>query len=621
MNIPSSTVLDDALPVRSDEELVDAARAGDDAAYAELWERHAASGRRAARAVSPSVDPDDLVSEAFTSILSAIRKGGGPHEGFRPYLFTTIRNIAASWGRRSKEVALDDLDERAAESSAEFAELVADRSVLAQAFRQLPDRWRTLLWYIEVEGMKPREVAPLLGMTPNAVSALVYRAREGFKAAWLQAHISDPARPAECRWVCELLVASEKKPVRGGDRRRLDAHLEECRACRIVAADLEHVSQKLRMVLLPLVLGGAGALAYSADATPAVAAAAPATSSWGGGTSGSGETGAPGRASDSGTGAGGAGTTVLTAVGIAAGLATAAAAVAIVFAVAPWNAPTNETPSTADSSHEQPGKPGTTTPDTEPEEVADPPVPDPVAPPVIDIPQTAPVAPAAPEVAPRPAPAPAPNPAPNPSPAPTPTPTPTPPPPAQTDPPTLTPLADLDAPVPGPITGTGVAGAVVTLIDETGAVLAQTTVQPDSQFSADIPAELLREGMTVSALQTAPELRESVPSAPVGPFTLPAPTVSAPDGTLETPLVDSDGVGGANDLPLVLDGIAGETVRVFVDGVTTGNLHELTGTPLDRVVRNTAPGEHVIGVQYIDPVTQRVGRIASYTLVALAPTP
>uniref|UniRef100_UPI0013E3F2A3 RNA polymerase sigma factor n=1 Tax=Microbacterium sp. CPCC 204701 TaxID=2493084 RepID=UPI0013E3F2A3 len=342
MNTPSSAVADDALPVRSDEALVAAARAGDDAAYAELWERHVASGRRAAKAVSPTVDPDDLVSEAFTLILGAIRKGGGPHEGFRPYLFSTIRNIAASWGRRAKEIPLDDLDERAAESSAEFAERVADRSVLAQAFRELPERWRELLWYTEVEGMKPREVAPLLGMTPNAVSALAYRAREGFKQSWLQAHISDPARPAECRWVCEMLVASEKRPVRRGDRRRLDAHLRDCQACRIVAADLENVSQKLRMVLLPLVLGGVGALAYTADATPAVAAVVTGTPVWGGGTSGSGDAGASGGASDGGAGAGGAGTTVLSAVGIAAGALAATAAVAVVIVIAPWNSPAGE---------------------------------------------------------------------------------------------------------------------------------------------------------------------------------------------------------------------------------------------------------------------------------------
>lgn len=624
MNTPRSDVVDDSLPVRSDEELVDAARAGDDAAYAELWERHVASGRNAARAVSPTVDPDDLVSEAFTLILSAIRKGGGPHEGFRPYLFSTIRNIAASWGRRAKEIPLDDLDERAAESSAEFAELVADRSVLAQAFRELPERWRELLWYTEVEGMKPREVAPLLGMTPNAVSALAYRAREGFKQSWLQAHISDPARPAECRWVCELLVASDRKPVRRGDRRRLDAHLRECQACRIVAADLENVSQKLRMVLLPLVLGGVGALAYTTDATPAVAAVVTGTPVRGGGTSGSGGTGASGGASGGGAGAGGAGTTVLSAVGIAAGAVAAAAAVAVVITLAPWNAPLGETdaaPIVSDASsgqHSPPTSDGTdadeapTTPDV-------PTVPEPVAPPVVEAaPAPAPPAPV-PAPAPAPVPAPAPPPPP-PTPAPNPTPTPTPPvEPARTAAPALAPVPNLDAPVPDPITGTGVPGATAVLNDELGTTLAETTVQPDGVFIADIPADLLREGMTVRAVQTAPGLLTSEPSAATGPFTLPAPSVTTAEGTAQTFLEDADGDGAADDLALFLDGQQGWLAVVSFDGTSTGNRHELTGTPLRRVVYNTAPGDHVVGVRYVDPETDRVGRLATFTITALAP--
>jgi hypothetical protein len=110
-----------------------------------------------------------------------------------------------------------------------------------------------------------------------------------------------------------------------------------------------------------------------------------------------------------------------------------------------------------------------------------------------------------------------------------------------------------------------------------------------------------------------------VPSAAVGPFTLPAPTVSAPDGTLQTVLIDADGAGDANDLPLVLDGIAGQTVQVYVNGFSTGNLHALTGAPLERVVYDTTPGEHVIGVQYVDPVTLRPGRLVTFTLTALEP--
>lgn len=622
MTIPHSAVADGPLSARSDEDLVAAARGGDDAAYAVLWERHAASARSAARAVSPQVDPDDLVSEAFTSILSAIRKGGGPQDGFRPYLFATIRNIAASWGRRPAETPLDDLDERAADSAAEFAELVADRSVLAQAFRELPARWRTLLWYIEVEGMKPREVAPLLGMSANAVSALAYRAREGFKQAWLQAHISDPARPAECRWVCELLVASERKAVARGDRRRLDEHLRTCQACRIVAADLEHVAQKLRVVLLPLVLGGAGALAYTADATTAVAAVAAGSPTGGGGASGSGEMGAGG-ASGGGAGVGSAGTSALPVVGIAASVvAVAAVAVgAIVFAAAPWGAPTGgapvvvnapaETDASADAAA-PPDPPVTEAVETAPApESAD--VPDPGS---ADVPLPAPAprlpseSSPAPQPAPAPAPAPSEVPTPTPAPAPTPTPTPTTPAPAQSATPALDAPRDLAAAVPAPITGTGAAGATVTLRDEAGVILVTVTAGADGRFSAVVPGDLLHAGMTVRAVQTRPGESASEPSAPVGPFALPVPVVTASDGSLDARLEDADFDGRADDLFLLLSGQRGQTVAVSIDGVWTGNLHVLTGLPLRRVVYDVAAGEHVVAIRYVDPTTGGEGRIS-----------
>jgi RNA polymerase sigma factor (sigma-70 family) len=624
---PNAAVSDDSLLEPSDDDLVEAARGGDDSAYATLWQRHVASGRRAARAVSPSVDPDDLVSEAFTSILATIRGGGGPREGFRPYLFSTIRNIAASWGRRSKEQPLDDLDERPADAAVDMAEAVADRSVLAQAFRELPDRWRTLLWYLEVEGMKPREVAPLLGMSPNAVSALAYRAREGFRQAWLQAHVSDPRRPAECRWVCELLVAQEnKKPVRRADRKRLDAHLRECQACRIVAADIADVSHKLRMILLPLVLGGAGAVAYIADATPAVALAVTGTPDWGGasGTGGSGAGGAAG----GGAGAGGAGTTALPIMGIAGGVAAAglAAAAAVVIAIAPWSPPADEGPGSADigapAVSDDAREPADRETDDLPAEAALP-APDP-APPVEPV--VLPEADTAPDAA-GPAPAPAPSPPPTPTPAPvpppvptpTPTPTPTPEPPAQTAAPVLD-AQDTDATVPAAITGTGVPGALIEVIDERSATLAETTVGEDGRFDVEIPADSLREGMTVHAVQTAPGLLASAASAPIGPFLAPAPTVTSDDGTLEAQLVDADFDGAADDVFLLLDGLPGETAVVSVDGTPTGNRHVFEDTPLRRVVYDLTPGEHVIGIRYVDPATGLLGRRADTTILAIAPT-
>ena len=122
----------------ADATLIERTRQGDRAAFAQLWQRHAASGRTVARSYS-SLDPDDLVSESFTRIYDAILAGKGPTAAFRPYLFTTIRNTAASWGRARHETNLETLESFEDPDTSESASLDAlDRSTTAQAFRSLP---------------------------------------------------------------------------------------------------------------------------------------------------------------------------------------------------------------------------------------------------------------------------------------------------------------------------------------------------------------------------------------------------------------------------------------------------------------------------------------------------
>ena len=111
----------------------------------------------------------------------------------------------------------------------------------------------------------------------------------------------------------------------------------------------------------------------------------------------------------------------------------------------------------------------------------------------------------------------------------------------------------------------------------------------------------------------------SEPSAATGRFTLPAPSVTSVDGTLQAYLEDADADGAADDLAILLDGTAGLQVVVSVDGSPTGRTHLLTGTPLERVVYDATPGDHVIGIRYVDPQTARLGRLATFTITALAP--
>ncbi len=266
----------------SDADLVLRTRSGDADAFGELWRRHHRSGLTVARSVSPGPDSDDLVQEAYARIYRSILQGGGPSGSFRAYLFTTIRNTAAAWGRARRETAFEILDTVEDPATSEQATAGAlDRGLTHQAFRSLPTRWQEVLWYSEIEQMKPSEIAPLLGLKPTAVAQLTFRAREGLREAWIQAHLRSAPDADDCQWTIARLGAYARRNVGRRDEAKIQAHLAECARCTIVAAEAHEVGSRLALVLLPLTIGLAGATGYLASlhgaAAPAVALAATST--------------------------------------------------------------------------------------------------------------------------------------------------------------------------------------------------------------------------------------------------------------------------------------------------------------------------------------------------------
>ncbi|MBG6055980.1 RNA polymerase sigma factor (sigma-70 family) [Salinibacterium sp. CAN_S4] len=250
-------IRDGAGPTTSDQALVEQTREGDQRAFAELWRRHFRSGARVARQFTSSIDSDDLVSEAYTRIYQRILAGGGPTGAFRPYLYTTIRNLASTWGAASRDVQVDDIaDFEDPATIDDPAAIALDRTLTARAFRSLPERWQSVLWYTEVEGMDPHEVAPVLGMTANGVAALSYRAREGLRKAWLQAHINDATASGACQWTISRIGEHARKGLTARDSDRLDAHLLACAKCAIISEEVDEVGSRLAFVMLPILLGG-----------------------------------------------------------------------------------------------------------------------------------------------------------------------------------------------------------------------------------------------------------------------------------------------------------------------------------------------------------------------------
>ena len=356
--------MDDRPP--ADEALAATARAGDDEAFAELWRRHARAGAVAARQYAHIADADDLLAEAYARIFAALRRGGGPHGAFRPYLYRTIRNVALD-SRRPAEVPLDDAPD--ADFVVPGPELAAaERTIAFRAFRSLPERWQSVLWYLEVEGMSPAEVAPLLGLAPNAVSALGVRAREGLKKAWLQAHVGEAAVPEGCRWTTERMGEYSRGGLSARSRERFARHVSSCEHCTALLEEVDDASGRLAALVLPIFLGGSAAATILAGRSaepggPTGAAAGPTT--------------AAARV------AGRPRPTLLLAAGAVAVVTVVAATIA--FAASPSGNPVADDPVTV--SPPAPTEPPTPTPTPEP---------DPVVPPVVPPRVTRPAPPAAP---------------------------------------------------------------------------------------------------------------------------------------------------------------------------------------------------------------------------------
>jgi RNA polymerase sigma factor (sigma-70 family) len=253
----------------SDAQLIEAVRDGDTAAYGELFERHRVAATRLSAQLVPGPDADDLVAEAFTRVLALLEDGKGPDEFFRAYLLTSIRRLHIDRTRRQKRVRTTD-DDAELDRSIEFvdpAEMRFEQGAAAAAFAALPERWQLVLWHLDVEGHRPADVAPLLGMSPNSVSALAYRAREGLRQAYLQSHLA-PSLHASCRTTTGMLGSYVRKGLSSRDSARVETHLDECSRCTGLYLELTEINSNLSGILGPAVLGvaaagyvGSGALA------------------------------------------------------------------------------------------------------------------------------------------------------------------------------------------------------------------------------------------------------------------------------------------------------------------------------------------------------------------------
>jgi len=161
-------------------DVIDRARNGDRAAFAELYDTHVDSVYRYLlyRVREPS-DAEDLCSEVFTRAFANIHRYRWQGKSFLAWLYTIARNAVTDRRRRERPtVEIDNAFALAEDGPTAHERAVHGEAVdaLRGAVRHLTTEQQEVLVLRFVENRSSREVAKMLGKNEGAIRALQFRA-------------------------------------------------------------------------------------------------------------------------------------------------------------------------------------------------------------------------------------------------------------------------------------------------------------------------------------------------------------------------------------------------------------------------------------------------------------
>lgn len=246
------------LRLRSDAVLAERFVAGDQAAFAALYERH----RRSVLAVCVGVlggrdDAEDAAQECFAALAQALRQDR-PRD-LRAWLVRVARNAAIDVRRRRRvQPAWDDAalaedgasavpgtGARPPASPHDATRVGAELESVLEGIRELPETQRTALLMRELAGHSYREIADVLSIDEQAVRGLIARARVGLREHRAASEL--PCAAARAALATEPSARIADRTVR--------RHVHGCASCRAYRKALRADAQALR-ALVPAPTGG-----------------------------------------------------------------------------------------------------------------------------------------------------------------------------------------------------------------------------------------------------------------------------------------------------------------------------------------------------------------------------
>ena len=161
-------------------DLLAAAQAGDEQAFAVVWRDLQPAVLRYFRVAAPEA-AEDLAADTWVSVIRKLKQFRGDERAFRAWVFTVARHRAIDWRRQAarrptSSVPVEQLAERPAPDDpvAQMLEGHSPRAALALVAELPPDQAEVVALRV-LAGLEVAEVARIVGKRPGAVRVLTHR--------------------------------------------------------------------------------------------------------------------------------------------------------------------------------------------------------------------------------------------------------------------------------------------------------------------------------------------------------------------------------------------------------------------------------------------------------------
>ena len=244
---------DNTAPARdsvADRKLVLRARDGDRLAFGILYlAHHEVAWRMACATTAFSADAEIALVEGFARVFGALPAVLDEEFAFRPRLLASVRTFAVE--RLHQTGRLHDPAGFAGPGAVgPCRPMGIQPGSLRDAFRWLPEPWRTTLWLAAAEGAAPREIAAVVEMEPDAVAAIASVAWDRVRDTCLAAFQVDP--PARCRQTVNVLGSYLRGEASRASRQAVEDHFAVCGRCAVRGDYLADPQSGLRAALIPV---------------------------------------------------------------------------------------------------------------------------------------------------------------------------------------------------------------------------------------------------------------------------------------------------------------------------------------------------------------------------------